>query len=95
MICDAWLMLSGGGASAICPPTVPSSPCQASMKSWLIVSALGSVLAATFTVWPSIPPRSRSIALASASPSIETGQGGAVDQVVVVEIGDVVAGRHR
>ena len=73
VICDAWL-LSGGGASTIWPPTVPSSSCQAWVKSWLMVSALGSALAATFTVWPSTPPRLRSIALASASPSVETGR---------------------
>src|SRR5262245_4123605 len=46
-------LLSGGGASTICAPTVPSSPCQAWMKSWVIVSALGSAFAATFTLRPS------------------------------------------
>ena len=66
-------LLNGGAARATCPPTVPSSACQASMKSWAMVSELGSVLAATFTVWPAIPPRPRSIAFASASPSVETG----------------------
>ena len=35
---------------------------------------LGSVLAATFTLNPSTPPRARSIAFFSASPSVETGR---------------------